>query len=133
MRRELLPKEEYYRPKRAADLQRRADLLERWAWRLEFWQRYPTWKSVLVLFLISLLAYLPFVVVWIVWGINIGFLAGGITALPALPALLRKRVDRHREAAAALEAEHQARYGELPPGEQQPEAPALISTSPSSS
>jgi hypothetical protein len=101
MRTTLPAREDYYRPARARELRERASRLERWVWGpLGFY-----------------LASVP-VCPYFEAGSVAGFVFLPVTlAVLGICARCYRRARQQRDEAAALEAEHQARYGALPPGE----------------
>jgi hypothetical protein len=102
--------EEYYRPARARELRERAARLERWIdhrWRLA-----PLCLSLLGAALCALIFAFSFL-----GPLLLGLGLALTVELLALVAGCLRAPARLREQAAALEAEHQARYGALPPGE----------------
>lgn len=112
---ELLPREEYYRPRRAAELRRTADRLD--AFRRGFSRR---WKGMVALaFLLCILAFLHAPHVSVGWVILTLFAVRRASAAvgAGIRRHLSKRADRLHAEAARLEAEHHSRYSELPSGE----------------
>lgn len=98
---ELLPKAEYYRLARAAELRRKAD-------RLESLQPVLPWLMTGVLLTVFCGS-----VMWNDPGIPFVF----AVAFALLQLALPKRIASYRREAAALEAEHEARNGAPRPGE----------------
>lgn len=107
MNRELLPPEEYYRSRRAAELRRQAERLERW------------WAGP-VGYTLELLG----AALWIAVLLLLPVLQGGVLVCIAAAAMLAAWVERlprcavrYRDEAAILEREHQARCAAFPPGQ----------------
>ena len=104
MNRRLLPKTKYYRPQRAAELRRKAERLERWS-PLRVSKR------------LDLLALLALVLGLLAQVEGYSLLVLALMTISVGLKLLQVRASRLHSQADALEAEHQARYGTLPPGE----------------
>ena len=104
MKRDLLPKDEYYRPQRATALRRKAD-------RLQWWLR-PRGGLVFVVAAMLLLHK----VVWHASGDRFAVIVTFLFVAMVSWAI-RRQSEKLRGQATALEAEHQARYGPLPPAE----------------
>lgn len=121
MKQELLPQEEYYRPRRAAELRRHAANLASWAGRCE--------KAFLATTRIALFgtggAGVPALVIGLLFNRTVDALLilsaaafGSLflwTFLFGLPSICFHHLARRQEVKALfLEAEHRARYGALP-------------------
>jgi hypothetical protein len=101
--------EEYYRLTRARELRRKADRVARWCW----WGLPLLWltSALLLVPTAALLGGLE-------GAVAAAFSAvGGWMVVNAFWLTLPQRITQLRSEAAALEAEHQASYGELPAGE----------------
>lgn len=110
MNQALLPREEYYRPRRAAELRQEAERLE------ALHRRFSrAWRSlVFIAALLCLAAFLQAPSAPLGWVILTFFAIRGVSeaAGARIRAHLGKRADRLHAEAAALEAEHQGRYRE---------------------
>lgn len=103
MKSNTLSQEEYFRPRRAGELERKAERLD-WCYRRLPWVMLATWL-VLVwgacvlqdLLQVELVSFCPYLL-----------LSG------AFIELFRVRADRCRREARVLRREHQARYGSIP-------------------
>src|SRR5437764_129941 len=106
MKRALLPTEEYYRPALARELRDRAARLRRWG-------PVALWLSGGLLAPLTVFLCATF---WVPLGRGAGFLGAasfiGIgSGLSYLSERIRDCADRYCDEGAALEAEHQVRYG----------------------
>lgn len=107
----MLSRDEYYRPSRARELARRAQILERWDRRLPS----PIWVSTLVpagasgLGLAICLVARTDLPVWLIPALIVGATFLG-TMLSQLRASLSLVASRYREEAEALVGEHEAKH-----------------------
>jgi predicted membrane protein len=113
MRTELPTAAEYYRPGRVQELRRQAARLERsarWLSALFHLCRVAFWLMVLLVNLTAVMSY----------AVAVHLFLTGVGAMTAGKARKRYRQEATdaRAEADALEAEHEARYGALPGGEE---------------
>jgi hypothetical protein len=116
MNTELPAPEDYYRLTRARELREKADRLEARVALLEKWTRSPTRLPLIILCPTLFLVVGRWL--WKLDHLYIYLIVLGFPVAVTAPERVRRRADELREEADHLEAEHQARYGELPTGEE---------------